>query len=195
MNSIAKILPRKFGGGCGKRPPEAFGSQAGCPMATRSAWYRTGPRSAPPWNPIPPPLPWSSASSPWPSREGASWTSPRPSTQRASPTPPAGSGPRTASTSSSATKPTREPSSGASAGRTRPSRSEWTRRFRASSPRPSSRGSTSGCAHAHPGRLTHAGSAAPTCSAGWSGAGRATGRSPARTPRAASTPTTSASPS
>ena len=194
-NFTRKILPKKFAGECGRPHQEASGSPAGCPTAIRSAWCRTGPRNAPPWNPIPQPLPWSSAFSPWPSRAGASWTSPRPSTPRASPTPRGGSGPRTASTSSYETKPTPEPSSGASEGRIRPSRSGWTRRSTVSSPKPNSRGSTSECVHGLPGRPIPDVWEAPTCSAGWSGAGRATGRLAARTPRAGGTPTTSASPS
>ena len=127
-SSTRKILPRRFGGECGKQPPEASGSPAGRPTAMPGSWCRTGPRSDPPSNPIPRPLPLCSASSLWPRRARASWTSRRPSTPRASPTPRAGSGPRTASTSSSATKPTPAPFSGASAGRTRPSRCGWTRR-------------------------------------------------------------------
>ena len=99
-NSTAKILRRKLSGVCERPPLEASGSPAACRMATASSWCRTGPRSVPPWNPTPPPLPSWSASSAWPRQAGESWTSPAPSTARASPTPPADSGPRTASTSS-----------------------------------------------------------------------------------------------
>ena len=63
-----------------------------------------------------------------------------------------------------------------------------------SSPRPSSAGSTGRCAPAPPKRSIPAAWQAPTCSAGWSSATSAGGRCRARTPRAASSPTTCASP-
>ena len=137
-NSTAKILPRRSRGGCARRRLAASGSPAGCPTASARSTSRTGPRSAPPWNPTrmrPVSL---RAPLTWPRPVGGCWTSPAPSTTRASPAPQESSGPRTASISSSETKPTQALWSGARTPRTRPTRCASRRRSPASSPRPNS---------------------------------------------------------
>ena len=161
---------RGHGAGRGQEAPHP-GTRPGCRLPRRQAHLRHGG-----------------------GRKRDARTSPAPSTTRASPAPGESSGPRPASTTSSPTrlytgtlvwganaKDNAEPVRVEKAFPAIITKAQFNRvgkLMRSRAPKRSP---------------TPEGSEAPTCSAVWSSARRATGRSAARTPRAASSPTTSAS--
>ena len=181
-------------GVCARPLREASGWAPTPHSATGRSTCRTEPRRAPSWSRTRQPTQWSSASSTWPCRARARSTSPRPSTRRALPAPRASSGSRVPSTPLSTTKPTPAQSSGVSVPRTALPRYAWRKHTPPSSRSASSGRSPSCCAPAHRRPYIPAGPPVPTCSAVSSSARRAARPSQQPRPRAASTPTTSATP-
>ena len=174
-----------------------LGRQLGRPTATTESWCRMGPRSAPPWNPttdaarvVKRMFAMAEAGN------GDAAHRQAPSTTRVSPVLWVRLWSKTRrTTSSSATR----LYTGTLVWGARAKDSAEPVRIERGIPRhrlqePSSAGSTSLMRSRAPRVVpSHGESQAPICSVGWSSASPATGRSAARTPRAASSPTTSAS--